>query len=619
VIGNFLYEETGMKIFFNLIVVMLLVLPAGAAALCVQGDCLNGQGTVVLSDGRRYVGEFQDGIRTGRGLMTFPDGTRYLGDWQDDKPHGQGTLSSAGKFEYAGAFANGVREGQGTLEAVDGKKYTGQWQNDVPHGQGKITYPDDGFFIGQFENGRRNGQGEATYPDGTKYVGQWKDDLPTGHGTKIYADGEKYTGAFRNGLMHGSGTVINPDGSSYTGLWQNDVLIKKEEAAVESEFSSVDETEGHVVAVVDYKQVKPAMAAADNIPVMKEPVPVPAADIANTITGFASVNQNGVYVRSGPSTEYRIIRSVNRGFPVQVIGEKGNWSNIKDSVGQEGWIYKPLLGMNNSVIAIASKVNLRSGPGLNFTVVKQVDFGTVLQVNNIKSDWYLVATSDRMEGWLNRELLWPAGHAIAASQTVDNGEPIINEKAEETASASRVDATVVDSKLHAEMPETKVEPMSGAVVASATDVAVETAPAENVTISGTVQAESKGEFEYAGVAQNGKGANIRSEPSLAAEVLRSVPPGFPLVVLERQNEWALVQDFRERKGWVYSVLLTELNTLVIKVGKGNLRSGPSLRDEIIAKLDYGLVMFIDESRGDWVRVSNPEGLNGWLHHDVVWP
>ena len=81
----------------------------------------------------------------------------------------------------------------------------------------------------------------------------------------------------------------------------------------------------------------------------------------------------------------------------------------------------------------------------------------------------------------------------------------------------------------------------------------------------------------------------------------------------------VVEDFRERKGWVYSVLLTELNTLVIKVGKGNLRSGPSLTDGIIAKLDYGLVMFIDETWGDWVRCSNPEGLSGWLHRDVVWP
>ncbi|UCD66887.1 MAG: SH3 domain-containing protein, partial [Deltaproteobacteria bacterium] len=56
-----------------------------------------------------------------------------------------------------------------------------------------------------------------------------------------------------------------------------------------------------------------------------------------------------------------------------------------------------------------------------------------------------------------------------------------------------------------------------------------------------------------------------------------------------------------------------------KVGKGNLRSGPGLTEDIVAKLDYSIVMFVDETRGDWIKVSNPEGLEGWLHQDVVWP
>jgi SH3-like domain-containing protein len=92
-----------------------------------------------------------------------------------------------------------------------------------------------------------------------------------------------------------------------------------------------------------------------------------------------------------------------------------------------------------------------------------------------------------------------------------------------------------------------------------------------------------------------------------------------MVVLERQGDWALVEDFRERQGWVYSTLLTDLGTVVIKVGKGNLRSGPNLTEDIVSKLDYSIVMFVDEKRGDWIKVSNPEGLVGWLHHDVVWP
>jgi SH3-like domain-containing protein len=628
-----------MKIFINLIVAVFLLLPQGAYALCVQGDCHDGQGTVVLPDGRRYVGEFQDGIRTGRGLMTFPDGTKYLGDWQSDKPHGQGTLSSMGKFEYAGEFANGVREGQGTLETVDGKKYIGQWQNDVPHGQGKIIYPDGTVFVGQFENGRRNGQGENTYKDGTIYTGHWKEDLPNGLGTKIYADGEKYTGQFRNGLMHGLGTVVKPDGSSYAGQWQNDVLVKKEEVVTESEFSAAEETEGHVLSVVDEKSSEAPMTievSEDSV----EPTPVvpvvdsPTVEITNPQAGYASVNQKGVFVRSGPSTEYRVIRSVSRGFPVQVIGQQDKWSNIKDSVGQEGWIYSPLLGMNNSVIVNASKVNLRSGPGLNFKIVSQADFGAVLLVNNIQGDWYKVTTSRGIEGWLSRNFIWPVGHVAVSSQGVSESvqissredmqavqavEPVTQEDVDDVAAMVQVDTPKKESEPVAEMLDVKVEPEEVAAVIIETDEKTETAPVAIETEPEAIPVESETDKEYAGVVQNGKGANIRSEPSLAAEVLRSVPPGFPMVVLERQGDWALVEDFRERQGWVYSTLLTDLGTVVIKVGKGNLRSGPNLTEDIVSKLDYSIVMFVDEKRGDWIKVSNPEGLVGWLHHDVVWP
>jgi len=680
-----------MKIFINLIVGVLLLLPQGAAALCVQGDCVNGQGTVVLPDGRRYVGEFREGIRSGRGLMTFPDGTKYLGDWQNDKPHGQGTLSSVSKFEYAGEFADGVREGRGTLETVDGKKYTGEWQNDVPHGQGKISYPDGGSFVGQFENGRRNGQGEAIYSDGTKYVGHWKDGLPNGLGTKIYADGEKYSGEFKNGLMHGQGTIVKTDGGSYTGQWQNDVLLKKEEVVTEPELSTVDETEGHVLAVVDEKPAALSKAVGMDEKVVEPAPPAPSPNIVKSPAGYASVKQNGVFVRSGPSTEYRIVRSVSRGFPVQVIGHQDDWSNVKDFVGQEGWIYSPLLDRNNSVIVNAAKVNVRSGPGLNFTVINQVEFGTVLQVQNIENDWCMVTATGGMEGWLSGELIWPPGHAVVSSQDVSTAaeimaqeetepdrtvELIIQQRVEETSQAVEMEAPQLEGEAVAETPEGKAEAAEAAAVAapimvqeetvpdrtvefiiqqrveetsqaieikapqlegepvaeipegegeaavyaevaSATDVAVENT--RDASTATPVPGEIINERGYAGVAQNGRGANIRSEPSLAAEVLRSVPPGFPMVVLERQGGWALVEDFRERKGWVYAALLTDLQTVVIKVGKGNLRSGPSLTDEIVAKLDYGVVMFIDETRGDWLKVSNPEGLTGWLHRDVVWP
>jgi uncharacterized protein YgiM (DUF1202 family) len=146
-------------------------------------------------------------------------------------------------------------------------------------------------------------------------------------------------------------------------------------------------------------------------------------------------------------------------------------------------------------------------------------------------------------------------------------------------------------------------------------------PAKKEQVSGhqegdALYSETTNGVKYASVA---KGANIRSDAALTSDVLRSVPPGYPVAVLERQADWVLVEDFRQRKGWVFAPLLTEPGTVIIKVYKGNLRSGPGLTDDIIVQLDHGTVMSVVETRGDWLMVSDSENVTGWLHRKVIWP
>jgi SH3-like domain-containing protein len=148
------------------------------------------------------------------------------------------------------------------------------------------------------------------------------------------------------------------------------------------------------------------------------------------------------------------------------------------------------------------------------------------------------------------------------------------------------------------------------------------APAEHTqgqTAASEKPSEATKVGEYASIDQNVSGANIRYAATLSAEVLRSVPPGYPVFILERLGDWALVEDFKERRGWVFASLLTEPKTVIIKVLRGNLRRGPSLTDLIINKLDQGTVLFIIKKRGDWLQVSESDGFTGWLHRDVVWP
>ena len=69
--------------------------------------------------------------------------------------------------------------------------------------------------------------------------------------------------------------------------------------------------------------------------------------------------------------------------------------------------------------------------------------------------------------------------------------------------------------------------------------------------------------EYASVARISSAANIRSAASLSSEILRAVPPGYPLAILERRGDWVLVEDFMARKGWVllYKPILNSVDAV----------------------------------------------------------
>ena len=105
--------------------------------------------------------------------------------------------------------------------------------------------------------------------------------------------------------------------------------------------------------------------------------------------------------------DYDVLRWVAAGFPLHVLGRHEEWSLVEDFRKRRGWVANWLLAENNSVILKIKKENLYSGADENDTIVTEIEYGTVMQTEEVQGNWLKVVTGEGLEGWLPKESVWP--------------------------------------------------------------------------------------------------------------------------------------------------------------------------------------------------------------------
>ncbi|XP_011502548.1 PREDICTED: MORN repeat-containing protein 4, partial [Ceratosolen solmsi marchali] len=112
-------------------------------------------GTYRYEDGSRYIGDWNNkGLKSGFGSLLLPNGTRYDGSFQNGLYSGLGTITFPDGAKYEGEFMQGWFHGHGVFWRSDGMKYEGEFRGGRIWGLGLITYSDgshgfprnEGFF-----------------------------------------------------------------------------------------------------------------------------------------------------------------------------------------------------------------------------------------------------------------------------------------------------------------------------------------------------------------------------------------------------------------------------------------------------------------------------------------
>jgi len=202
---------------------------------CISGDCDNGFGTWVYSNGDKYEGNWVNKQMHGSGSYYYTNGDLYKGDFKNNKLEGIGTCTFKNGDKYTGEYVNNLMEGEGTYFYANGKvdkglyvkgKYVGELKKtgcvsgDCANGKGTYIFDNGEKYVGETKNSKREGKGIYYFNSGEWYLGDWKNNQRNGQGTNYFADGEKYVGNWKNDQRHGYGTHTYVDGKSKTGMWE---------------------------------------------------------------------------------------------------------------------------------------------------------------------------------------------------------------------------------------------------------------------------------------------------------------------------------------------------------------------------------------------------------------
>ncbi|MBX7108953.1 MAG: hypothetical protein K1X61_09930 [Chitinophagales bacterium] len=196
---------------------------------CISGNCVDGLGTYVFSDGAEYTGQWVGGQRTGIGSYDWADGAFYYGYFLNGKLEGNGIYlgNDQAKTTYVGVFHDGkFSESRdfGTSGCLIGNCY---------EGVGVYLWTNDDIYIGEWHSGNRSGYGRFDWADGSFYTGYFKDGLLDGRGYYKKLDNTEMDGYFENNVFvrkaSESGSAYSTQqtqpqsGANYTAVAYDDV------------------------------------------------------------------------------------------------------------------------------------------------------------------------------------------------------------------------------------------------------------------------------------------------------------------------------------------------------------------------------------------------------------
>lgn len=295
-----------------------------------------------------------------------------------------------------------------------------------------------------------------------------------------------------------------------------------------------------------------------------------------------------------------------------------------------------VLADTGTVEISGTTVNVRSGPGLSYSLTGDLEQGETVSVISKQGDWLEVRTDDQ-EGWIASWLTTAAGEEqTAAGQTAVSSVNGLNVRAQADLSAAVL--TKMNAGEEAEVLSTTGDWIEinfrntrGFVSKQYISLAESEATAETEQPAGETEPVEKKDaiskvssFEIAVSA-----LNVRSKPDLSSDIQQTVNKGQVFPVISMQGNWVEIELAEGKNGWAYAfhgqlsdqtaatVENDSTESVTILTDGTNLRTAASTASEVASRANAGDKLPVTGKQGEWYQVQLPDGQSAFVAEWVI--
>ncbi len=112
--------------------------------------------------------------------------------------------------------------------------------------------------------------------------------------------------------------------------------------------------------------------------------------------------------------------------------------------------------------------------------------------------------------------------------------------------------------------------------------------------------------------------NVRNGPGLNNLILfKILKKGYPLLVVEKFENWYRVIDFNNNKGWISKTQLSNDSYVIMTRSSEKILKFPNYNSKILALAKINFIFKLEKCRKKWCKVTS-DRIKGWVPKKSLW-